>query len=352
MKKFLSKKIILMWVTLLSPVCGQKMEPLVTLDVSVLDESGNPIENATVQGSGTRVFAEFDQSKADGLTDKKGNCVLKFRSLGTAHLHVQKANDYYVSSNRVAKFNPFIYRKDIPESDQHNPELKKDISLKGSMVMRKIISPTPLYVKRVALDFPAKRTWLGYDLEEGDWVPPHGRGKRVDIRLRSNPQKQDLASDELLGPASLEIDFGEHGGYIKVTEKNGYLPMSSLKMPHKAFLDGYEISPLKLEYNKSNRESFNAESGYFFKIRVKKEGEKIVSANYGKINSDIVYIPVEKDPVRIVEGREIQNSSINGRVEFTYYFNPVSNNRSLEFDLKKNLFTTLKKQPADYIDEH
>lgn len=333
---------------------GQKIDPLVTLDISVLDEEGNAVQGATVGAGGHAAFASLKESWMNGISDKNGMCRLQFRALASARMMGSKEG-WYESKTKdkyALKFSPFIYRKNIPESQQENPLMKKEISLKGGLVLRKIIKPIPLYVKRVMLDFPAKRVWLGYDLEEGDWLPPHGDGKRVDIRLRSNPQKQDPASDKLFELASLEIDFGEHGGYAKVTEKNGYLPMSSLKMPHKAFPDGYKILPLKLEYDKSHREGFNAESGYFFRTRVKKEGGKIISANYGKINSDIVYIPVEKDPVRVVEGRELQNSSINGRVEFTYYFNPLPNNRSLEFDLKKNLFTTLKKRPSGYIDEH
>ena len=357
MKKYLIVRLIGVSLMSIQISEGQKMEPLVELTAQVLNEQQKPIKGVAVQGSGLRVFAPFEESKQDGITDENGKVVLRFRSLGHASIYAVKKGDYYVSSSHRGrdeklKFSPFIYRKDIPESQQSNPPMKKEVTLKGSIVLRKVIDPTPLYVKRVAMDFPAKRVWLGYDLEEGDWVPPHGHGKRADIRLRSNPQKQDPTSDQLLGAATLEIDFGQHGGYIQVTKKNGYLPMSSLKMPHKAFSDGYKISPLKLEYEKSHRESFNAESGYFFRTRVKKEGDEIISANYGKINSDIVYIPVEKDPVRVVEGREIQNSSINGRVEFNYYFNPVPNNRSLEFDLKKNLFSTLKKRSSDYIDEH
>src|SRR5204863_9024831 len=57
--------------------------------------------------------------------------------------------------------------------------------------------------------------------------------------------------------------------------------------------------------------------GYFFRIRTSVHASgKIVSANYGKIYGDFM--------------------------DFTYYLNPTPNDRNIEFDPKRNLFTNLK----------
>jgi hypothetical protein len=63
---------------------------------------------------------------------------------------------------------------------------------------------------------------------------------------------------------------------------------------------------------------------YFVRCRVKlDEQSRIVSANYAKLTTDIVF-------------------DLRGRIDFTYVFNPTPNDRNLEFDTGKNKFADLK----------
>jgi hypothetical protein len=68
--------------------------------------------------------------------------------------------------------------------------------------------------------------------------------------------------------------------------------------------------------------------GYVFRVRsVTNEMGIVTNAYFGKFSSDIEY-----------GGASAKGSYL----KFTYYLNPTPNDRNLEFDPKRNLFTDLK----------
>jgi hypothetical protein len=204
-------------------------------------------------------------------------------------------------------------------------------------------------------NIPVQNEWVGYDFEQGNWLEPHGKGKRADIFFRyqnefmgfiENPTRtmeQRRASykrkcdnkgipfteegfRKAIGnwDGTLEIAFpGEKEGIIKVEDE--FIPQSELHMPHKAPQKGYQ-STYKLETvnyydpEKKHYTKFPDDIGFFLRTRVilDEQGE-IKSANYAKIHKEFSFDP-------------------RGRVIFYYYYNPIPNDRNLEFDPKHNLF--------------
>lgn len=318
-----------------------KMDPLVKLTVKVLDESGNAVANAVVNAGGTAAFAKVADSWGSGNSDIRGLCKLEFRALADAHFSAHKDGNYYPSSLRgegSIKFIPFIYRDDIPESEQVDPPLKTEVKLEGAITLRATKKPIPLCAQNLRIDFPARDVWLGYDLEMSDWVPPYGKGKREDIRFRSQPkvEVEGIHLEESPGNAVLEVSFGDGGGLFRVNDQNGYLAVSEMTMPHDAPIDGYSQLPaLKREQKGYEYSDPEGTRGYFFRTRVVRDGDRIVSANYGKIPTEIGYMPVQR--LGAWFGDKKLNRPSFGGVEFTYYFNPVPSDRNLEFDPKRNL---------------
>jgi hypothetical protein len=172
----------------------------------------------------------------------------------------------------------------------------------------------------------------------GDWLPPHGKGKQADIRIRSNPKKRNPSEEsELLpGVATLEMDFGDDGGVFPVTEKNGWLAYSDMKMPYSAPESGYgKSSVLKFSQEDYSPSGPSVACGNFIRVRTTKNGDRIVSSNYCKIAGDISYFPVEE--IKKSSNKEENGKLYFGQVEFIYYFNPTPNDRNLEFDTEHNL---------------
>jgi hypothetical protein len=123
---------------------------------------------------------------------------------------------------------------------------------------------------------------------------------------------------------TLEISFPEEKeGIISIVE--AFMPNSLLKMPHLAVGEGYGPSYSMESSNfatseKTHFSKVNEEKGFFVRTRVVLDRQgNIESANYAKIYGDIAFDP-------------------RGVVSFSYYFNPVVNDRNLEFDPEQNLF--------------
>lgn len=89
---------------------------------------------------------------------------------------------------------------------------------------------------------------------------------------------------------------------------------------------GYSALSPKRVYQpvgKPQHSDIQQDQNYFFRVRTMKDDKgNIVSALYGKIYGDFQF-------------------DERGRVTFTYYLNPTPNDRNVEFNPKKNLFTDL-----------
>ncbi len=93
-----------------------------------------------------------------------------------------------------------------------------------------------------------------------------------------------------------------------------------MKLPHEAPVDGYQPT-WHYTANTYSPTTLRDNVGFFLRTRVKlDENGNIISANYAKVIGDFRFSPA------------------NGAMQFLYYFNPVPNDRNLEFDPKRNLF--------------
>jgi hypothetical protein len=319
--------------------------PKLTLEATILNEAGEPIEGAFVQmvypayisDKGTVIEKETNE---EGFVSGMGYTPL------SAFILVQKEG--YYSSHL-----PYI---DSSESHQRPRSRSLDITL------RAIKNPRPLMAKRVhELSIPLENEWIGYDLKLGDWVEPHGKGQHADFLLRYNKEFLGLRiSEENLkrarelnstGPvpwteereketygrwtADFEIRFpGEDEGIQPVTGAEGYIGASKMKLPHQAPEEGYQRSMEWSEVTNFSKGEIitNTIGGYFLRTRVVKRGGKIVEAHYAKISlqdnnnfetKDRIKPPIQFNP--------------KGKITFAYYFNPDANDRNLEFATEQNL---------------
>jgi hypothetical protein len=90
-------------------------------------------------------------------------------------------------------------------------------------------------------------------------------------------------------------------------------------LPHSAPVEGY-VPTWRYTANSYTPRTARENVGFFLRTRVRLDANgKIVSANYAKVVGDFYLVP-------------------QGSLMFSYYFNPVPNDRNLEFDPKRNLF--------------
>ena len=265
-----------------------------------------------ISGLGTESVAH------EGISDAKGNVTSTGEtSDGFVFCGASKEGYYRTSNIR------FIFKeKKEGRWQPWNPIVE--------VVLKRIVKPIPMYAKRVETKIPADATEIGYDLEIGDWIVPYGKGRVSDFIFavdRTITSESDFR-------ATLRLGFSNKG--------DGVLPQpdakslgSELLLPPVAPENGYES-----KRTWTSGESPNASGpdtfveppdavAYFFRVRtVLDEKGKVKSALYGKIYQD----------VRLYVGTKAPKAGLG----FTYYLNPTANDRNVEFDPHRNLFTDLR----------
>lgn len=206
-------------------------------------------------------------------------------------------------------------------------------------VLKKIKNPVSMYAQRTGLRFPKTNTTVGYDLEKGDLVAPHGKGLISDFIFTCKNEYVDRSKYH----QSISISFSNPNDGIQLYQKDEN-DRSEFIWPYKAPVKGYINSIYKFRERNWNNNTealthniidekgsyeldireyrIEKPCNYIFRIRTKvdKDGS-IISAKYGKIQGDF----------------QISGVAVGGGASFIYYFNP-DGTRNLEFDKKNNLF--------------
>lgn len=318
-------KVIVIFLSIFSVLqvsCGLENGPLVTIDARVFDEHGQPVEDAEVTGG----FSVRESVSA--YTDESGAATVRGNNAFGVRLIVEKEGSYdsridriYTADGDISEFAPRTRSVDLKIREKRNP--------------------IPLIARRKEFEIPVKGEWVGFDFELSDWVAPHGEGQGSDVLVRyTNEFLGYNIDDEGLDKVrareartgkdwteekakffygnwsgELELKFEADGeGIIKVVED--YIPESAMSMPHLATTNGYQATAAWAVV--SPPEHLDSNVGYFLRLRVVKDGDQIVQANYAKINEEVAFDP-------------------RGRVKFSYCFNPEVNDRNLEFDPTQNL---------------
>jgi hypothetical protein len=336
--------------------CKGGVEPDFKTDVKVTirDENGAPVEGAEVE----LLFSHFDVKKNVTHvinTDAKGTVRASEKVVASLLLNSAKPGFYPLRYERV------LIRMDVDWQKIKNTDLP--------LVMRRIKQPVSLYAKKFAAPVPVFDKPVGFDFEMGDWVDPFGIGKSSDVTFifsvelvgySRNQKYEDLLERiekaHKINPTAKESYFeGIERNYGKIDKSNyreainkkagkwdgkvainfpnklegisnakkDYCHYSQLTLPHEAYREGYSKA-LYMETDTYTPKNTPQDPAYFVRTRVilDEKGE-ISSANFAKITS-----PIQFDP--------------RGRLEFTYVFNPTPNDRNLEFDVSRNLFTDIE----------
>ncbi|MDQ5980169.1 MAG: hypothetical protein QG602_3144, partial [Verrucomicrobiota bacterium] len=165
-----------------------------------------------------------------------------------------------------------------------------------TIVLRAIKNPVPMYVARVRQSLPANDVWLGYDLEKGDWLPPHGSGEQRDFEFFYHGAVEDNLNYE----GTLPLRIPGEGNGILVHEQDQAL-RSEFRMPYEAPLDGY-LNSWSWHNARRTGNSPGALStfidekvlgrNFIFRVRSVLDAEgKVISACYGKIHSPVILDP-------------------------------------------------------------
>ena len=285
----------------------------------VVDESHNPVNETMV----TLFYCEARNPnaivKVEGLTDKEGKFAGEGYCSGNYGVNIRK-DGFYPSGLGAPQLTNLVNGKWLP----WNPTCET--------TLRPIGKPVALYAKRVETKIPALDEPCGFDLEAGDWVTPYGIGMKKDFIFTLHQEWRSISDYDVHGEMTFKNpldgiqetsipDIGKNSVFKwqRLAPENSYVTNQALR--NAWFPDGTGQPPVR------SFKSQDVWQGYFFRVRTVEQNNQIVSAHYGKIRGGISVYPDKK--------------SGKPKIVFTYYFNPTSLDRNMEFDPKKNLFKNL-----------
>ncbi|WP_424315289.1 hypothetical protein [Haloferula sp.] len=268
--------------------------------VTVTAEDGTPLKDVTsiVTFMG---YTGDDTKREKGETDARGVFQASGEPQLRMYVRLEKKGYYTTVSGRLTR--------------------KQDHDV--AYVLREIKNPIPLYAKRLQVFAPVVGKEFGYDCEVGDWVQPHGKGRTKDLVLTAIIHHE--ADRYTNHHYELAVSFSnEKDGFVKFEQNRE----SELEAPYEApananFQSSWRYFK-KREPGKGIETNREPDKGYFFRLRtqVDRNGD-IISCHYAKAFGDFPDLKI--------------------------YFNPSPNDRNLEFDPSRNLFTDL--DPTEQVRE-
>ncbi len=283
----------------------------------VVDSKGSPVGQAHLSLGffPTDTYAKVDGR--EGQTDNDGLFVVEGKTVADMTYGVKKEG-HYGTTGRY-----WFYRQgeECVVSGRWQPW-----NPTVTVVLKECRKPAPMYAKQVYIAIPVQSTPIGFDLEKGDWVAPHGQGVTADLVIRyaatydAPPvfsKRLEMAfSSAQDGVQALPLDRTSEFVSAYAAPENGYAPR------------------LVLEHERTRAEIIrNQDIGddryLVFRVRTATDKDGTITGTcYGKIYGPINYGQMGE----------------THRLMFSYYFNPTVNDPNLEFDPSRNLFGQTDRQ--------
>lgn len=245
--------------------------PTANVKVEVVDESGSPMQDALV----TISFGINDVwHDLEGLTDTNGQFSAKEETYPRVGIGAKK-DGYYRSVRTV-----FLELVGQPQDHYSSRQKTYEIMLRKKKEVKEMLH------KRIQqLPIPVYEQPVGFDVKQGDWVTPYGKGKVSDF-LFTVARANGMATFYTLS-FSNEGDGAQEYQLLNTA--------SLFKWPHQAPLKGYlRFIQKEIRYSREVAVSpglavkKDSDVNYIFRVRTKfDENGDIVSALYGKVRGEI-----------------------------------------------------------------
>ena len=287
---------------------AQREGALARITFLVVDDEGRPVPDATIAGGfynhgrGSHGFSR--QTGADGTVTLEDLCVweVNFHADKTGYYETRSRHDFYKAGFDCVKDGRWI---------PWNPTVE--------VVLKRKVNPVAMFVKpRLHKVVPPKQnSYLGYDLQMADFVSPYGRGTNTDFCLKYKFEKGESL---LFYRSSVSIVFTNHfdGIYKALLDKS-----SAFATDYDADTNATYATKMAFEYDRLHKKielDTRLKKNEYLVLRVRSIVDRngnLSAANYAKIS-------------------EFMEADMGG-VWFTSYFNPETNNTSLEADTSRNL---------------
>jgi hypothetical protein len=286
------------------------------VSVSVVDEGGKPIPQATVAalwivpGSGDGWGGGTQYGKTPIIVaDESGRAEFAVGNIPSISAGKDGYYGYGIS-----------YELDTPPIFQKAGKSGEPIHF--TIPLTKKVNPHPMYVRKIEGPpghVPEIGKDIGFDLLVGEWVKPWGTGIHNDIVVHVEGAEMDSENYWYVGTISFP-DPGSGFIYVPVRYK---FPMNDLRLPCLAPESGYQSlykRDIKRTKTTSSKDFYlnSVDDNYIFRVRTSSNDKgEVIGGLYGKIYGSI----------------GIRLKGIN----LQYYLNATPGEHNIEWDTINNL---------------
>lgn len=282
------------------------------ITLSITDSTGKPVVDAQASVAFWGSDSLPDVVTHEGNTDTNGIFIATGKTIDQMGYLIEK-DGFYTTHDEYS-----FYRdgEDCVRNGRWQPW-----NPTNTVVLKERRIPATMYAQKVEVIIPVMDKAIGFDLEQGDWVVPHGEGRNADLLFTYSADYEGIK--DYSKRLSLSFSNSDDGLRIYPLDKS-----SKLMSLYEAPADGYEDS-LLLERERTRASAslsveFGSDKYLIFRTRTVTDDEgNIISANYGKIYGPIRYGLINQEY----------------RLRFDYYFNPTPNDQNIVFDRNQNLMT-------------
>lgn len=287
--------------------CAFATLPASKFTVHVTDmETGLPITHAVIKTGFEHKYDPWGGGKnivdrRKERVDKEGMVVFSGKDIGGSFGAAIRAEGYYQDWAGLERRKKNLV---LNRWEPWNPTFE--------VQMRPKKNPVPMVHKKVfRIKPPENGKSIGFDLEKADWVSPYGKGITSDfifnVSLSESPKKG----------AKYTLSFSNETDGIQEYLPPEEFSSSEFKWPYEAPLASYEQSMSRFAYYMFPNPDLpgtdlKSPINYIFRVRSRELEDGTISGAYGFIKGEI---QVEKE----------------NALYFTYWFNPIPNERSLEY---------------------
>jgi hypothetical protein len=302
--------------------------PRMEFPFKVVDDTGAPIAGVKLN---LKAFSHWVPGEAFGTDHFHSNTGIT-NEQGSGNVSIRSSrNEVYCWVSKSGFYEQIVYKHLFREHKlgAWHPKIEE-----FKVVLNRIRKPISLYANTMRVDggdagmeIPLLGKPCGFDLVRGDWTAPYGKGIITDLLISISDKPNSF---EVEHRTTLTVSFPNEGDGIQKYE-TAPGPQSVLRIPYFAPESGYQPNIVKTAEAKrygvdndyiNHFDDAKESDNYYIRIRTKLDANgKVLSANYAKLVGPIVWSP---------------NFAT---VRFEYYFNPSPNDRNLEFNPEKNLYT-------------
>ena len=285
----------------------------------VVDSNDKPVKKAELSSAFWGSDSSADVVVSEGATDTNGLFVAAGKTIHSMNYEIKK-NGYYATRGQY-----WFLRKgeDCVQADRWQPW-----NPTNTVVLKERRSSVAMYAKRVDEPVPVRDTPVGFDLEVGDWMAPHGNGKQPDLLFTYKATVQDYwnGSLEFIIACTNQMD-----GFFRAQKDMSSDFRSAYEAPSSGYQPEIQFAFVTTTDRDLKVEKLGDTEYLAFRVRtVLDDKGNIVSARYGKIYG----------PIEFGVGKE-------HHIRFSYYLNPTDNDRNLEFDPSRNLMKNSGRTPVN-----